>query len=317
MEMSLKTPKLFHDVLKGFLLSSGGGTKKRSMGCMWAPGPGLVLTFLTFNAFPEVIAVPSHWRELAEVVVGAPDVDVLVFRAAYDEGVVMTRRRPPPPPHVSFYKAFSMNLLVLLIPSGNILTVHTFWGTSSPPSTWIKLFSFVVKLWKSSSPEAGLDLTAAVDVAFVLHGQRQVPQVVQANAGIIWSHQNLRMASGGAGPEERRSLWSVIINLCFSTTVTWHTSAPWVNVRWAMRNYPIGLIWSKIKKTCLKDHYVQLYLRFMSVEINKRGNEPSTVCVQLHVFYFFFFSFHLTPRSLCGLKLRSRWSLKKLCFEPF
>lgn len=36
-----------------------------------------------------------------------------------------------------------------------------------------------------SSPEAGLDLAAAVDVALVLHGQRQVPQVVQANAGII------------------------------------------------------------------------------------------------------------------------------------
>lgn len=36
-----------------------------------------------------------------------------------------------------------------------------------------------------SPPEARFDLTAAVHVTFVFHGQRQVPQVIQADAGII------------------------------------------------------------------------------------------------------------------------------------
>ena len=44
---------------------------------------------VTFNPFPEIIAVPSHGCELAQVVIGAPDVHVLVLRAADDEGVVV------------------------------------------------------------------------------------------------------------------------------------------------------------------------------------------------------------------------------------
>lgn len=43
----------------------------------------------------------------------------------------------------------------------------------------------------ASSPEASFDLTAAVHVAFVLHGQRQVPQVVQTNARVVRRHQDL------------------------------------------------------------------------------------------------------------------------------
>lgn len=39
--------------------------------------------------------------------------------------------------------------------------------------------------YKSELPEAGFDLAAAVDVTFVLHGQRQVPQVVEADAGVV------------------------------------------------------------------------------------------------------------------------------------
>lgn len=72
-------------------------------------------------------------------------------------------------------KAFSMNLLLLLllIATGNILLLPL------EPNVCD------LKLWEWSSPEAGLDLTAAVDVALVLHGQGQVPQVIQANAGII------------------------------------------------------------------------------------------------------------------------------------
>lgn len=36
-----------------------------------------------------------------------------------------------------------------------------------------------------SSPEARFDLAAAVDITLVFHGQRQVSQVIKANAGII------------------------------------------------------------------------------------------------------------------------------------
>lgn len=45
---------------------------------------------VTFNPFPEVIAVPPYRSEFAEVVVGAPDVHVPVLRAAYYEGVIVT-----------------------------------------------------------------------------------------------------------------------------------------------------------------------------------------------------------------------------------
>lgn len=38
---------------------------------------------------------------------------------------------------------------------------------------------------RPSSPEASLDLAAAVDITLVFHGQRQVPQIIKANAGII------------------------------------------------------------------------------------------------------------------------------------
>lgn len=38
---------------------------------------------------------------------------------------------------------------------------------------------------QTPSPEARLDLAAAVDVTLVFHGQRQIPQVIKADAGII------------------------------------------------------------------------------------------------------------------------------------
>lgn len=47
---------------------------------------------LTFNAFPEVIAVSSYRGEFAQVVVRAPDVHVFILRAAHDERIIMTRR---------------------------------------------------------------------------------------------------------------------------------------------------------------------------------------------------------------------------------
>lgn len=47
---------------------------------------------LTFNAFPEVIAVSSYRGEFAQVVVRAPDVHVFILRAAHDEWIIMTRR---------------------------------------------------------------------------------------------------------------------------------------------------------------------------------------------------------------------------------
>lgn len=46
----------------------------------------------TFYRLPEVIAVSSHGRELAQVVIGAPDVHIFVFWTADYEGVVMTDR---------------------------------------------------------------------------------------------------------------------------------------------------------------------------------------------------------------------------------
>lgn len=46
----------------------------------------------TFYRFPEVIAVSSHRCELAQVVIGAPDVHIFVLRPADYEGVVVTDR---------------------------------------------------------------------------------------------------------------------------------------------------------------------------------------------------------------------------------
>lgn len=46
-----------------------------------------------------------------------------------------------------------------------------------PPAVNLK-----VRFEQDSLPEAGFDLTAAVDVTFVLHGERQVSQVVQTDA---------------------------------------------------------------------------------------------------------------------------------------
>ena len=43
----------------------------------------------TFDPFPEVIAVAPYGGEPAQVVVRAPDINVLVLRAADDEGVVV------------------------------------------------------------------------------------------------------------------------------------------------------------------------------------------------------------------------------------
>ncbi len=48
---------------------------------------------VTFYPFPEVIAVPSYRCEFAQVVVGAPDVHVLILWATDYEGVVMTVER--------------------------------------------------------------------------------------------------------------------------------------------------------------------------------------------------------------------------------
>lgn len=90
----------------------------------------------TFNPFPEVIAVPSHRREFAQVMVSAPDVHVFILRATDDEGVVMTEGREVRDQSRSVQDAFQSER----------------------------------KEREPSSPEAGLDLAAAVHVTFVLHG---------------------------------------------------------------------------------------------------------------------------------------------------
>lgn len=46
-------------------------------------------THTTFNSFPEVIAVSAYRCELAQVVVSAPDVHVLILWATDYEGVVV------------------------------------------------------------------------------------------------------------------------------------------------------------------------------------------------------------------------------------
>ena len=61
----------------------------------------------TFDAFPEVIAVSAYGGEAAQVVVRAPDVNVLVLRAADDEGVVVAGTHQ----HVSHH---SMMLAVII-----------------------------------------------------------------------------------------------------------------------------------------------------------------------------------------------------------
>lgn len=54
------------------------------------------------------------------------------------------------------------------------------------------MFTDYIRTWQTEkepfSPEAGFDLTTAVDVTLVLHGQRQVPQVIQADPGVIGGH---------------------------------------------------------------------------------------------------------------------------------
>lgn len=52
-----------------------------------------VLVAITFNSFPEVIAVSPHRGEFAQVVVCAPDVHILVLWAAHYERVVMATRK--------------------------------------------------------------------------------------------------------------------------------------------------------------------------------------------------------------------------------
>lgn len=47
---------------------------------------------LTFNSLPEVVAVSPYRAELAEVVVSAPDVHVLILGTAHNKRVVMARR---------------------------------------------------------------------------------------------------------------------------------------------------------------------------------------------------------------------------------
>lgn len=57
------------------------------------------------------------------------------------------------------------------------------------------MFTDYIRTWQTEkepfSPEAGFDLTTAVDVTLVLHGQRQVPQVIQADPAVIGGYQNL------------------------------------------------------------------------------------------------------------------------------
>ena len=48
---------------------------------------------VTFNPFPEIIAIPSYGRELAQVMVSAPDVHVFILRSADYEGVVVAAER--------------------------------------------------------------------------------------------------------------------------------------------------------------------------------------------------------------------------------
>lgn len=55
----------------------------------------LSINTVTFNPFPEVIAVPPYRCEFTQVMVSAPDVYVLVLWAAYNEGVVVTTGKRP------------------------------------------------------------------------------------------------------------------------------------------------------------------------------------------------------------------------------
>lgn len=48
--------------------------------------------FLTLNPFPEVIAVSPDRGEFTQVVVRAPDVDVLILWTTYDEWIIVTKK---------------------------------------------------------------------------------------------------------------------------------------------------------------------------------------------------------------------------------
>lgn len=66
---------------------------------------------VTFNPFPEVIAVPPYRCEFAQVVVGAPDVHIFILWAADDEGVVMAVRTKNNRNKDKNNKNFSANVL--------------------------------------------------------------------------------------------------------------------------------------------------------------------------------------------------------------
>lgn len=63
----------------------------------------------------------------------------------------------------------------------------------------------------------------------------------------------LLLPSPSCGCEcENLFLYSFIrLNWCFSTTVQWHTSVQWDNIRCTVKNYPISPNWSKNNNVAL------------------------------------------------------------------
>ncbi len=122
-------------------------------------------SIITFEPFPEVIAVSPYRGEFAQVVVCAPNVHILVLWTAHNERVIVTTRTRRDPWDSLIFSNFKIR-------DGHI------WAVCHSDSLF--------------SPEAGFDLTAAVHVAFVLHRQRQISEVIQANARVVWRDQDLQ-----------------------------------------------------------------------------------------------------------------------------
>ncbi len=141
---------------------------------------------LPLSPSQKSLRVSPYRGEFAQVVVCAPNVHILVLWTAHNERVVMTTRTRRDPWDSLIFSNFKIR-------DGHI------WAVCHSDSLF--------------SPEAGFDLTAAVHVAFVLHRQRQISEVIQANARVVWRDQDLQWKRKLALTD-----WTMVSSLI---TLTW------------------------------------------------------------------------------------------------
>lgn len=117
-------------------------------------------SIVTFNPFPEIIAVPSYRCEFAQVMVGAPDVHILILWAADYEGIVMAIGRRFQNRFFTVKNKPKVVFNAMNLANNTLLNSSSLWKITKPQ----------VYERGASSPEACLDLTAAVDITLVFHG---------------------------------------------------------------------------------------------------------------------------------------------------